>query len=211
MCPLCQEDKTYLFHSDYYKCSNCSFIFLSPDKRVDQTEEKRQYDLHENNPDDPEYRQFLSQIIDPLKAYLPKNEKLSGLDYGCGPGPTLNLMLEDEGIEMKIYDPFYYPKKENLNRLYDVITCTEVAEHFFNPLEEFKKLKELLKTGGVLGIMTDLYSEDMDFKNWHYIKDPTHVGFFSRESLSWLAQELELKLEIFGKRVAILSLYKGSN
>ncbi|TDJ04141.1 MAG: hypothetical protein E2O68_08615, partial [Deltaproteobacteria bacterium] len=119
MCPLCQEDNTSLFLSsknNYFKCSNCSFVFLSPDERVNQAEEKRQYDLHENNPDDPGYRKFLSQIIDPLKKYLPKDKKLQGLDYGCGPGPTLNLMLEDEGVDMSIYDPFYYPQGEILDR-----------------------------------------------------------------------------------------------
>ena len=205
MCPLCQENKTEVFQGDYFRCSNCAFIFLDPNKRVDPKEEKRQYDLHENNPEDPGYRKFLSQIIDPLKQYLPREKKLKGLDYGSGPGPTLNLMLEEEGIEMRLYDPFYHPHEENLKRKYDVITCTEVAEHFFNPFAEFKKLKSLLKNGGVLGIMTDLYTEDMDFKNWHYIKDPTHVGFFSPYSLNWLAENLDLKVEIFGKRVAILS------
>lgn len=205
MCPLCHENNTHLFHHNYFKCSNCFFIFLSPEDRVDQKEEKRQYDLHENNPEDPGYRKFLSQIMAPLKQYLPKDKKLTGLDFGCGPGPTLNLILEDEGIEMNIFDPFYYPSKEVLNQKYDVITCTEVAEHFHNPLREFKKLKKLLKNDGVLGVMTDLYSDNMDFANWHYIKDPTHVGFFSKESLSWLAKDLGLKVEIFGKRVAIFS------
>jgi SAM-dependent methyltransferase len=205
MCPLCQENEIQVFHSHYFRCSNCAFIFLDPNKRVDIQEEKRQYDLHENNPQDLGYRNFLSQIINPLKQYLPRDKKLKGLDYGSGPGPTLNLMLEEEGIEMRLYDPFYHPHEENLKRKYDVITCTEVAEHFFNPYIEFKKLKGLLKNGGVLAIMTDLYTEDMDFKNWHYIKDPTHVGFFSPYSLNWLAENLDLKVEIFGKRVAILS------
>lgn len=205
MCPLCQKDQTYLFHTDYHRCSNCHLIFLSPDKRVDEIEEKRQYDLHENNPDDPGYRSFLSQIVNPLKKYLPEDKNLKGLDFGCGPGPTLNLLLEEEGIEMSVYDPFYYPNQEALDRKYDVITCTEVAEHFFNPLKEFKFLKGSLKEEGVLGIMTDLFSDDIEFSKWHYIKDPTHVGFFSKESLSWLARELNLKVEIFGKRVAIFT------
>jgi len=205
MCPLCQENKSIPFHSDYFKCLNCSFIFLSPKERVDLNEEKRQYDLHENNPDDPGYRKFLSQVIDPLKKYLPIDKKLTGLDFGCGPGPTLNLMLEDEGIEMSIYDPFYYPITDSLNKKYHVITCTEAVEHFHHPMWEFKKLKDLLQSDGVIGIMTDLYQEGQDFANWHYIKDPTHVGFFSKESLSWIADELGLKIDIFGKRVAIFS------
>ena len=34
-----------------------------------------------------------------------------GLDYGCGPGPALSLMLREKGYQMFNYDPFSIQKK----------------------------------------------------------------------------------------------------
>ena len=59
-----------------------------------------------------------------------------GLDFGCGPGPALANMMQSDGYEMEIYDPFFFPNKDALSKKYDFITCTETAEHFFNPHDE---------------------------------------------------------------------------
>ena len=32
-----------------------------------------------------------------------------GLDFGCGPGPALTLLMEEAGFaKMNLYDPFYF-------------------------------------------------------------------------------------------------------
>jgi len=45
---------------------------------------------------DPRYRRFLARLAEPLIAHLPKGAR--GLDFGCGPGPTLSLMLREAGF-----------------------------------------------------------------------------------------------------------------
>ena len=55
---------------------------------------------------------------------------------------------------MDLYDPFFFPNEEIFSKTYDFITCTEAAEHFFNPNKEFDLLDKLLKKDGWLGVMT---------------------------------------------------------
>jgi 16S rRNA G1207 methylase RsmC len=30
------------------------------------------------------------------------------LDFGCGPGPTLSILLAEQGQQVDLYDPFYH-------------------------------------------------------------------------------------------------------
>jgi hypothetical protein len=40
---------------------------------------------------------------------LTKKDNLHGLDYGCGPGPTLSSMFREKGFKMADYDLFFKP------------------------------------------------------------------------------------------------------
>ena len=210
ICPLCSNPHTSLYYHwvqrghDYFSCPNCDYIFLSPTHRMDFAAEKKVYDYHENDPSDLAYRNFLNQLVVPLKEYIiPKEEFKTGLDFGCGSGPTLHLLLEDEGLKMDVYDPIYYPDQTLLSKSYDVVTCSEVFEHFKDPIGDFTKLYNALRPGGVLGVMTEFFHEERDFPNWHYIKYHAHIGFFSKKSLSWLAEKFSMEVDFFGDRIAI--------
>lgn len=205
-CTLCNSSNTYQVLKDrpftYHACRNCGLHFVEPGQRLDPETEKSRYDQHENSPDDPDYREFLSQLYDPLIKRLPPGQ--FGLDFGSGPGPTLSVMFEEAGHPMSIYDPFYANKPSVFNETYNFITMTETAEHLFNPLVEFEKLWSILKPGGYLGIMTMLLLEPESFKSWHYRKDDTHVTFYQKQSFDWLAQYVGADVEFFGERVIIL-------
>jgi len=43
-------------------------------------------------------------------------------------------------------------------------------------------LRALLKPGGRLYCMTDLFSETVDFANWYYKNHPSHVFFYHVDS-----------------------------
>lgn len=187
---------------DYLHCSVCDLIFVKPGQRLDPGEEKSRYDLHENNPEDERYREFLSQLYRPLSKKLKENS--FGLDFGSGPGPTLSVMLEEDGHKVNIFDPFYAPDRSVFNHQYDFITTTETAEHLFNPREELDLLWSCLKTGGYLGIMTKLVPSLEEFPNWHYRKDDTHVTFYSEQTFNWMANHYNAELEVLGERTAIL-------
>ena len=76
---------------------------------------------------------------------------------------------------------------ELLTRKYDYIVSCEVIEHFHKPDVEFSLLHKLLKHGGTLICMTFLYDEHIDFKNWHYKNDSTHVFIYRHKTIKFIA------------------------
>jgi 2-polyprenyl-3-methyl-5-hydroxy-6-metoxy-1,4-benzoquinol methylase len=165
-------------------------------------EEKAEYDLHRNSPDDVGYRRFLSRTVEPLAARLAPAS--NGLDFGCGPGPTLSVMLEEAGHQVALYDPFYANDQSVFKRQYDFITATEVVEHLRRPGEELARLWACLAPGGFLAVMTKRVINRQAFARWHYKADRTHICFFSAQTFEWLAKQWQAGLVFEGKDVAIL-------
>ena len=97
-------------------------------------------------------------------------------------------MFEEADHHVKLYDPFYARDDEVLKQDYDFITASEVVEHLHDPATELERLWSMLKPGGWLGIMTKLALDKEAFAKWHYKNDLTHVCFFSRETMEWLAR-----------------------
>ncbi|RUO78153.1 2-polyprenyl-3-methyl-5-hydroxy-6-metoxy-1,4-benzoquinol methylase [Idiomarina seosinensis] len=205
-CTLCASESQF-FCSDrrrrYYRCGNCDLIIADPESQLSAAEEKKLYDFHENGPDDQGYRKFLAQLSEPLVARLKPG--MEGLDYGCGPGPTLSLMLEQQGMAVSLYDIYYANDKQALQRKYDFVTCTEVVEHFRQPSQSWPELVSLLQPGGWLGIMTGLFSKttEEDFCRWSYIGDPTHISFYTSTTMEWIAKQFNLQFEKLSDRVVL--------
>ena len=205
-CPVCRSDRLADFARvagrSYLRCATCRATVLDPAFHLTPDQEKAQYDHHQNSPDDPRYRQFLSRLADPLLARLEPGQ--SGLDYGCGPGPALAAMLREAGHRMAIYDPFYAPDPAPLAQTHDFVTCTEVAEHFHQPASEFARMMAMVRPGGWLAVMTSFQTDDAAFANWHYRKDPTHVVFYREETLRYLAASHAWTCEIPTKDIALM-------
>ncbi len=205
LCPLCAGRRISDYHRDqrrpYLKCLDCAIVYVDALFHLSPEDEKAQYDLHENDPDDPGYRRFLSRLTKPLLDLLPQYSE--GLDFGCGPGPCLSVMLEQQGHSVQLYDLYYANNPALLENRYDFITATEVVEHLAQPGADLNRLWSLLKPGGVLGIMTKLTDDLKSFASWHYKTDPTHISFFSRESFEYLGAEWGATPEIIGADVII--------
>lgn len=193
-CPLCDLAGAAAFAQahgrSFLRCERCLLTFVDPRDRLSCDDERARYDTHDNRPDDPGYRAFLDRLAEPLTARLPAGAE--GLDYGSGPGPTLSVMMAERGFSVSIYDPFFAPDPAALGRSWDFITCTETAEHFFRPGEEFRRLDGLLREPGWLGLMTQVLEAPMSddphaFESWWYVRDPTHVSFYRPETLEWIA------------------------
>ena len=204
-CSLCKSLNTSLFaeveNKKYFICRICDLVFLPGRYHLSPDEEKKRYELHENDPADESYRKFLSRLAKPVKEMTTVPAK--GLDYGSGPVPVLAKMLEDDGYDTKFYDPYFADDHSVLNEDYDFICCSEVFEHFSNPGSEIEKLLNILKVNGILGIMTEIRQESIKFRNWHYRRDPTHVCFYSDKTIDWISKNYNLVRYKISNRVNI--------
>ncbi|MBU2531886.1 MAG: class I SAM-dependent methyltransferase [Alphaproteobacteria bacterium] len=205
-CLLCASADVALFQylegRLYWRCGTCALTYLDPGQRLLPEDEFNHYLSHENDVDDPGYRRFLSRLSAPLLQRLPPGSR--GIDYGCGPGPALAHMLREAGHHVALYDPFFVPDKAVLRVTYDFITCTEVAEHFHEPANEFARFDAMLRPGGLLGLMTSFQTDDTRFATWHYRRDPSHVSFYKRDTLAFMADRMGWRFESPAKDIALM-------
>ena len=212
-CPVCLTRRVRFLRIAggriYWRCRVCQATFLDPSQLPGLDEELKRYLLHENDPDDPRYRNFLSKVSTPLLNRLPP--RCVGLDFGCGPGPALAKMLSEAGHDLHLYDPFFAPDPSSLERSYDFITCTEVAEHLHRPAATFASLDKLLRPGGWLAVMTSFQTDDAGFGNWYYRQEPSHVVFYREETFHHLAKQFDWTCEIPAANVALMQKPKGQS
>ncbi|HSC88432.1 MAG TPA: class I SAM-dependent methyltransferase [Polyangiaceae bacterium] len=210
-CPLCAGSlgRQLSAHSRrYVDCAHCRLVHLEPALRISEAEERAEYALHRNDPADPGYRRFLGRLAGPLVERLAPGS--TGLDLGSGPAPTLSVMLEELGHTVRIYDPFFAPDRAVLNDEYDFVTCTEVAEHFFEPGREFERMFSLVRPGGLLAVMTEVLGPERDFATWHYPRELSHVCFYRWETFEWLAARHRATLSRPHPNVAFFQLASPS-
>jgi len=204
-CVLCDSPIRKFFQTNdkknYHECSCCGLIFLDCNDRLSYEDEKARYESHQNSPTDISYRNFLNQLFQPLSQKINKNN--IGLDFGCGPGPTISKMFQENGLKMDIYDPIFFPNDYALKSQYDFISCTEVVEHLFDPAKTLNLIDLILKKSGWLGVMTKIYDKSIIFEDWYYRKDPTHVAFYSKQTLETIADMMDWKCEIHSDNVVL--------
>lgn len=189
-CPLCSvsgqtTDVRGADQRRYYLCGNCSLIFADPEHRLSPAEERAFYSKHENSIENTGYVDFLNRIVQPMLPFLTR--EMRGLDYGCGPGPTLALLLKQQGIACDDYDPLFADC--DLKAPYDFVFATECFEHFHRPTVELQRISSLLKPGGLLGVMTERWTTLEKFATWYYTRDPTHVCFYHANTLNYIGEQ----------------------
>lgn len=167
-------------------CEVCHSIFKSPDVFEDYSEQKKRYDLHDNEEDSEGYRAYFGRFLD---FVLPSaGNAQSALDFGSGASTLLANMIGEKGIDCDAYDPIYRSDSAYLQKRYDLIVSVEVFEHLHDPREVFEHLLSRLNTGGHLAIQTQFHYNDIKlFLNWYYRLDPTHVVFFAPETFRYLS------------------------
>jgi len=179
----------------YYRCQNCGFIALEEHAIVNSLREKEHYAKHNNSFECSGYvKMFELFIEEAVQPYLNLVTKV--LDFGCGHTPVLAELLKRKGLEVDIYDYYFYPEKVYETTTYDLIVSTEVFEHLKEPLVVLKKLVNSLNKDGYIILMTQFpQKSDIEFLEWWYRRDITHISFFSPKSFDIMAEKVGLKVE----------------
>ncbi len=198
VCKICQHDTSTITDTKteklYHKCQRCQYIYLDNKFYIDEHREKKHYDKHHNNFESLGYVQMFDDLIDDFVE--PHAESIDkALDFGCGEGEVLPILLERRDIECDRYDLFYFPEKVYKDKEYCLITSTEVFEHLSEPLDIMKELLLHVKKNGFLLLMSAFHpNDDEEFFRWWYIRDITHIGFFNIKTFEYLADMLNLRI-----------------
>ncbi|MCB0407048.1 MAG: class I SAM-dependent methyltransferase [Bdellovibrionales bacterium] len=196
-CLLCKSSQlqvaTTQDQKQYFFCTKCNYLFLSPFQRLSLDAEKQRYLEHENNLDDPRYLNYLQRTWQQLGL-----SKTKGfiLDFGCGPTKGLENLLQESQFEILSYDPIFHPldfveHHENI----DIVFCSEAIEHMFDPSSIFTIWKQLLKKGGQIILRTAFHPGVEQLEGWWYRLDPTHIGFFNEKTFQWVAQNWSFEVQ----------------
>jgi hypothetical protein len=165
-------------------------MFVDQQHMPTPDEERERYEQHQNTIHNQGYIAFLNTAVDAALPFL--SSGMAGLDFGCGPNPVLSELLKQQYLHCSNYDPFFFPVKPDTD--FDFIFATECLEHFHHPEREISYLVSLLRKNGILTIMTSLWNDDNAFKDWHYLRDKTHVSIFNFKTIEYMAQTFDLEV-----------------
>lgn len=196
-CLFC--DETILDLNDFvpvgvHLCGHCGLYFKPAEAHLSDEAEEKRYLYHQNDLNDPSYLLFLERLLFPLKSFLP--HEFTALDFGCGKAPVISVELQKRGGVVAFYDPLFYPDKESevLNKKYDIVTCSEVVEHFKCPQDSWDILMNCVRPGGLLAVMTQFLNDPSQYHQWWYKNDPTHVVFYSEKVFHFIAKKYQLEI-----------------
>lgn len=206
-CKICGANTSLLDDKEmrvtYSLCDQCGFIYKNVEHHLNPKLEIKEYENHNNSFESKGYVLMFENLID--NFIKPLNISGKALDYGSGPGPVLKELLIRAGLEVYDYDPFFNPNKQYLKHKYNLITMTEVVEHFFTPLKEFKHIKLLLNETGYLVIMTQLNPPSVDeFLKSRYRREKSHVSFYSLKTIQYIAEKFNLEIVKHNKKNIIV-------
>ena len=170
-------------------------VFVPRNEVLSYEQEKNRYDQHQNKKDDA-YFNYLNGIVSSILPYI--SEGCRGLDFGCGTTTLFSDILKEHGFPSDSYDLYYHPNQEVWNHNYDFIMLSEVIEHLHDPHETMKRLVSLLNSNGKVFIKTKFLTDKIDFTNWYYKRDLTHIQFFNQKSIGILAHQFGFKVMAIG-------------
>ena len=109
-CIVCKRSDLKFFkncgNKVYWECKICDAKILDPKHHLSSNNEKKHYLKHNNSITDINYKNFLLNLIEPLKGKISTSDL--GLDYGCGFAPALAHILKYYGFKVELYDPFFF-------------------------------------------------------------------------------------------------------
>jgi 2-polyprenyl-3-methyl-5-hydroxy-6-metoxy-1,4-benzoquinol methylase len=195
---------------DYHlrRCERCRYAFVAdPWTEFDQIYDERYYAGRGADPlVDYEFEltapertvrvyewRGISRLIQELAGERPR---LRCLDFGAGNGGLVRYLndhtpADAEGFEDgSIADrarQMGLPIKSSADELdgdYDVVTAIEVIEHVIDPLVELRRIRALLRPGGLLLLTTgNAAPHAADLAAWSYVIPEIHVSFFEPVTL----------------------------
>lgn len=213
-CPICGKSNaaTYWAMHGYKlaRCGECGMVWDHIPSENVLSQYNKSYFINENPKGGyTNYfegmrinRRTFTERLKRIQERLGKKGKL--LDVGCALGDCLLEAKklgwkEAEGLEVADY-AYKFAKNRKLNvhkgilekakfkeNSFDVVTYQDVIEHIPDPIDELKKVKKILKKGGIVFLVTpDIRGLWHRFlgRLWYHYKPGEHIMYFSQDTLA---------------------------
>ena len=170
-------------------------------------------DYYQGKGADP-YVDYLAATSDPAKAtqryewrgVLRRLKSLTSLqpttpwlDYGCGAGGLVQF-LRAEGmnralgfeqgwsearLEERAVPSLRADELDGHRGRFEVVTAIEVLEHALDPVGELRRIRSLMKAGGILFVTTgNARPYRHKLPTWRYVIPEVHISFFEPDTLA---------------------------
>jgi 2-polyprenyl-3-methyl-5-hydroxy-6-metoxy-1,4-benzoquinol methylase len=229
-CPLCanQIGVSYLWQTNNLKCPVCGFVFAAELPTLDELEHIYSEEYFHGN---TAYRDYMGdsaslqwnfkQRINTLQQFVPGKDML---EVGCAYGFFMQIAQQFwtiRGTDISEDAIAYARDKLGLHvqridfenaspeaNAYDAVVMWDTIEHFYNPIVAVEKAACTLRQGGILALTTgdiDARLPQLQKQHWRLIM-PSHLSYFSRESLTTLLERYGFQIVHFGYEANARSL-----
>jgi SAM-dependent methyltransferase len=132
------------------------------------------------------------------------------LDYGSGNGGLVRYLREKSAVDAFGFDPATISEHARARHIpvleevelsgaagsFDVVSAIEVLEHTPDPVNELRRMRRLLRPGGLVFLTTgNLRTHAADLSSWSYVKPDIHISFFEPRTLEIAMAAADLRAE----------------
>jgi SAM-dependent methyltransferase len=210
---------------EIFRCDYCGFVFVGnpwleyqeiyseayyngqgADRFVDYVFELR-------NPEKTVRQYEWRGIVEVVGSYFPLRSDVQWLDFGCGNGGLVRYCREhlpcsvwgyeegwirDQAVDLGI--PIM--TRDALDAkvgTFDVVTAIEVLEHVADPVQELRRIRSLLKPGGLVFITTGNVAPHRErLFEWRYFLPEVHISLFEPRTLEGALEKSGFRAEFRG-------------
>jgi 2-polyprenyl-3-methyl-5-hydroxy-6-metoxy-1,4-benzoquinol methylase len=145
------------------------------------------------------------------------------LDFGAGNGGLVRHLRTERGIDAVGFEdgaiaahaaelgvPFATADELDVQAgTFDVVTAIEVLEHVLDPVAELRRMRSLLRPGGLLFLTTGNAAPQADnLPAWRYVTPEIHVSFFEPRTLERAMELAGLRPQRLGRTPGVADIIK---
>ena len=214
-CPCCDRSEWFPRWKGFVVCRHCGLMTVNQRFPTEELIRFYQEDYFKGREyvdyvaDKPAQLKTLRNHLRVVRRHVPPGGRL--LEIGCAYGFFLELIQEEyrgsvgvdvfsagvaharaQGLQAREGDLL----RLRFDELFDGVCLWDTIEHLSNPREVIQRCAELLKPGGHLFLTTGDFGAvlpRLQGLRWRQIHPPTHLFYFTRESLRELSRRAGLE------------------